>query len=779
MTARVTGDPFALECKAVSDRIRVRAFYGDEALGRTFDYQIFFTIAGDEALELAPEGVVGATAVLTIGDKARVEGRVAEIELLDLPHEASYRLRLVPDLWFLRHSLHSRVFVDKTFPEILELVLKAAAVAANSYELRLTGTYPKREHVCQYQESDLDFIQRWLEREGIHYFFDHGAAGSKLCFVDSPSAHSELRATPVAYHPFGSTDASSTDAFTSFRKVTSARPKHVTTSDYNYLTPATVIAETEAIAPELTASVTQWAENELDSAGAKAASRVRAERDKCEKARYLARGAALSIHAGFTFTLDRHPLAELNRSYLAVRARIAGQMVDQTGRGFAHEHPELNAQLGNLHRRDDSSPSTRDVQCVEVEAIAADVPFRLARTTPWPRANGLELARVDGPIDDDYAQLDEHGRYLVRLMMDENDSPSGKASTRVRQLQPHAGAPEGCHFPLRKGTEVLIAFVGGDPDRPVIAGAMPNAHDPSPVTSANHTQNVLVTGGLSRFEMEDQDGSQYVDVSTPPQNTFFHFGAHAGLGDHNIVMSTDGDGLVRTGGNRDVTIGGDQNEDVQQNLTEDYHANQTTHVAGAFSETIDAGSTQTIHAGLTQSITGGLQQTIDGGETRTVSGGVTETITGSRTQTITGSSAETVSAAQTQTISGAATITTSAKYTVKAAGGINLTSSGPINMLASSWTLNAPGGQTNLDDFFLSIASKNCKTYQVLFQPSIASIAIGVIEIGFIGYRRDEFTKKLEASGVVIQNSSVFKTDSMAHFTLISLFGHFGFLGLF
>src|SRR5262249_45353319 len=127
---------------------------------------------------------------------------------------------------------------------------------------------------------------------------------------------------------------------------------------------------------------------------------------------------------------------------------------------------------------------------------------------------------VDGAADSEYAQIDKHGRYKVRVMFDESDAADGKASMFVRMLQPHGGSPEGFHFPLRKGTEVHLLFLGGDPDRPVIAAVAPNAQTPSVVNADNHTKNVVHTGGNNRFELEDADGSQHIRLSTPTKGTF-------------------------------------------------------------------------------------------------------------------------------------------------------------------------------------------------------------------------------------------------------------------
>ncbi|WP_437294880.1 type VI secretion system Vgr family protein [Sorangium sp. So ce426] len=745
-------DLFTLSCDAIPGRPRVLALRGDEELGRCFEYDVCFHLEADDSLDLSPEGLLGEPCTLALGSDGtggvadagvtEIAGQIAEVELLEDAPSPVFRLRLVPALWFLRRSAHNRVFVDKAFPDILGEVLEKAGIAASTYALKLRKSYPKREHVCQYQESDLDFIQRWLEREGIYYFFDHKHQGSKLTFCDSAADHEPSSDHPIPYHPTIGADVSATRHLGFFCASQRALPAEVGEADYNYLTPDATIGASEPVAPGLSAKVRRWAPNELDQGGAARVAGLRAELEKSRRRRYLGAGRVLLLHAGFTFEIDRHPTFALNRAYLAVRLRRLGQIGERDGRLISFFQPEETAALAGEALR------------IEVEAIESDVQFRLPRITPWPRA-GLELGMVDGPGSDRYAQIDEHGRYLVKLMMDENASPAGKASTRIRMIQPHGGKQEGWHLPLRKGTEVLVTFIGGDPDRPVIAGAVPNRLTPSPVTRANNTQNVIETGGKSRLEIEDRDGQQYIDVSTPPEETFLHLGAHAGLGDHNVVLSTSGDGLIHTGGNRDITIGGDQNEDVKGKLTEAYHANQSTHVSAAFQETIDAGATQTIHAGLNQTITGGLKQSIQGGEKRTASGGVTETINGGRTQTINGGTTESINGAQSQTITGGAVVMSGGMYTVKADGGFTLKTDGPMNMLANSWLMNAPGGQTNIDNFFFAVANKDTKTYNILFRPNAININIAAIAAAATGARLDRVWRKFEGAGLVLQNNGI------------------------
>src|SRR5690606_24419065 len=147
--------------------------------------------------------------------------------------------------------------------------------------------------------------------------------------------------------------------------------------------------------------------------------------------------------------------------------------------------------------------SQEEVYRVEARAIDAQKQYRAPIKTPAPRVWGYENGVVDGEADSQYAQIDDTGRYKVKFHFDESDLKDGKASTYVRMMQPHGGGTEGFHFPLRKGTEVIFTFLGGDPDRPVIAGVVPNATTPSPVTEANHTKNILRTGSGSHLTIDD------------------------------------------------------------------------------------------------------------------------------------------------------------------------------------------------------------------------------------------------------------------------------------
>ncbi|XXT23203.1 type VI secretion system tip protein TssI/VgrG [Sorangium sp. So ce429] len=737
---------YELRADFLSANAHVVSFDGEECLNRPYRFSVLFRVPLEEGLALDIDGAAGTTARFVIHrestDEALVySGTVAGLDLVeDLERFSLLRLHLVPKLWRLGLGEHSRVFVDLPLPDILTRTLEAGGLTAADYELRLAGKYPALAHVCQLRESRLAFITRWLERAGAYYFFEQGEGQEKLVITDSKASHSVCQDRPVRFSQHAS-DVARQEALRTFRFRHEVLPRRVTVTDYSPLNPVLQVAGTADVMPGgAGGDIHLFKINEKLPDGARRHAGVQALQHLARRCVHRAEGRVFGLMPGFTFELIGHPRDELEQEYLVTEVR--------------HRGSAMAAVAGASGARDEAD-HREEYHCEVTVALAAEHWLPLA-VTPWPRIAGTVRGRVDGQADLDFAQLDAHGQYLVRLMLDESDAPDGAASTRIRMMQPHAGNPEGMHFPLRKGTEVQVAFLRGDPDQPVIAGVVPNATTPSPVTRANRTQNVLQTGGLNRLEIEDTKGSEYVDLSTPPEKTFLHLGAHAGLGTHNYVLSTSGDSSMHTGGNRDILVGGDQTEKVQGNVREAYHSTQTTTVDASLTETIDGGFTQTIHAGSTQTIDGGSTQTIDGGVTRTVTGGQKETLDGGRTQTITGSSKETVQGDVTQTITGGASITSPAGMNVVATGGFALSTPASITLIANGgFNLLAPGGQTRLDDDWTGVGGR--LEFHAPNQQVTARIRLDarLLYLEFIGAKIDAYGLKWTVGGTSKQGALV------------------------
>jgi type VI secretion system secreted protein VgrG len=404
------------------------------------------------------------------------------------------------------------------------------------YTFKLSGDYARLGHVCQYRESRLAFLWRRMEREGMYTYFEHGDGRERLIITDDRSCHEALSGAPVRYFRVSGAGARGVRGLRSFTCKHASIAGTVRVMDYDYLRP-TLDVTGEARASDRPEVVNLHGESFATPEEGSRLARVRAEELRARQVVFRGTGNVPVLRPGYTFELEDHPRSD--GAYLATELVHQGSAL-----GGLAEAREL---LGLVDDAD-------QVYRVDVVAIPAHVQFRPERRTPMPRIYGLEGAVIDGEADHDYAQLDEHGRYFVKLKIDESPAKDGKASMRIRMMQPHGGNPEGFHFPLRKGTEVLLAFEGGDPDRPVIAGVVPNAFTPSSVTATNSTKNVIHTGGGNRIQIEDLDGKQHVRISSPHLGSFLHLGAPNGS--HNWIGSTKGNSYAITGQDAETGVGG-------------------------------------------------------------------------------------------------------------------------------------------------------------------------------------------------------------------------------
>lgn len=468
-----------IEATSLAETLRVVSLRGTESLCRPYRFDVYVQIDGEASPDLARAVASRATLVLA-RDAAQprvFHGILSDVRLLvQTGTWALYQLTLVPKLWQLGLTRHSRVFTAQSVPGIITEVLESAGLTAADFELRLGGDYRDEELIVQYHESNLEFLHRWLEHEGLYYFFEQGDAAEKMVIVDRLSFHEPLQDRPVRYHPLLGGDHSAGEWFDSFAAHHHATVGEVKLADYDYVRPGLDVSAQSVASDQGFGELSVAGARFFDPTEAQRYAELRSDEIRAGQVLHHAAGTALHMSAGYRMELADHPNDSFNKSYLCTEVRhFCNQLPDGDDNGLRRlVQPEFD----ELYR-------------TELTAIDAQTQFRKARTTPWPRIQGYEHGTIDGEKDSPYAQIDEHGRYLVRFRFDESEPANGKASTYVRMMQPHGGTTEGFHFPLRKGTEVLFTFQGGDPDRPVIAGVVPNAITPSPVTTDNHTKNVI------------------------------------------------------------------------------------------------------------------------------------------------------------------------------------------------------------------------------------------------------------------------------------------------
>lgn len=503
------------------DTFQVVKFSGEEGLGEMFSFSIsLVSQKGDLDLRQA----VQQDATFTIHGREHDFPFKGILEHFELEHHYNalyfYKAVLRPKLWWLTLTQHNQLFLNKKSTDFIQSALQDGGLnPGQDFQLQLTGQYQPWEYVCQYGESHFNFISRWMEHEGMYYYFEPDTG--KLMITDSGDAHSAMKQVQsnngaVRYlPPSGLNRPRDVEALSSFSLRQHVLPGSVRIKDYNYRTPNLNIEGHADVSKQGGGEVFTYAEHVRTPSEANHLARLRAQELICGEKQYHGRGDTPAIRSGYTFQVQGHYLDDMNDAYLAVSVRHEG---DQTG----YLVSGLGMQLAPSHGEEGDEKLFYKNTFI---AIPANVQFRPRRMTPKPRLHGVMNAYVDAGGSGKYAEIDDQGRYKVILPFDLSGRKDGRASSWIRMAQPYGGADHGLHFPLHKGTEVLLTFIDGDVDRPIIAAAVPNPNHKSQISQENQTKAMLTTGGQNKIHFEDKEGSERILLQTPTTDAFFRIGA--------------------------------------------------------------------------------------------------------------------------------------------------------------------------------------------------------------------------------------------------------------
>ena len=465
------------------ETFQVISFSGEEALNDTYHFTLSLVSSTEN---LRPESVLGKEATFTL--TSRREGAPVSVPyrgvvgLFRVSHQilprTFYEATLVPELDRLDLSVYSEVYtVEKGIPGLLEEVLKEAGFTSRDYQFRTGDSYRPRSFVCQYRESLKNFLDRWCEREGIVNYFDHEGEGEKerIVFYDQPHQKPAWKRTLV-YRPPGDPDIGfSDDSLHGWSETRRRVPEKVVVSDYNYRKAALEIREEVEVPGGSSRGVVALdGMNLRTNAEARRQATLLSEMLRCRERVFSGQATATGIRAGTTVRVTRHFRPEMEGEFFVTRVRHEGSLAGST--------PE-RGDGGESHYQN------------FFEAIPADRPFRPERRTPWPRIEGMVEAQVEAEGSGRFAELNEYGEYKLRFYFALTRKKSQKGSGWVRLATPLAGSDNGMHFPLRKGTEVAVAFWGGDPDQPVIVGALHNSEGRNLISNSNPEKNMIRSAG--------------------------------------------------------------------------------------------------------------------------------------------------------------------------------------------------------------------------------------------------------------------------------------------
>ena len=490
---------------------------GEEGLSTLYQFEIEL-VALDS--ELAIDEVIQNPACFKIlRDRGEIQfhGMLYEFE----QHHQNgnycfYRAVLVPRLWWLSRTRENQVFLDTNTPDIIREVLKSADFTEEqdfSINLEKENNYPDFDYVCQYNESHLDFIKRLMEREGIYYYFEQTGNKEKLIITDTLNAHTDMEEGSLLYAPpSGMNEADDREVVRNFSCRQQIVPASVVLKTYNWEKRSTELECSAEVFEEGRGSVYIYGDSFKTQEDGHRLAGLRAQELNCWRESFFGDSSAPSLRPGYTFELEGHFRKSFNKpnlKYLIV--------------GISHEGTQPASLLTGFSGGA-AGPNEQSTYNNSFTALPSTVQFRPQRRTEKPRIHGTLNAEIDAPEDGSTPKLNENGCYKVKMPFDRAARQEGKASAWIRMMRPYAGADHGTHFPLHKGTEVLISFINGDPDQPVIAGAVANTNNADVVNNENETQCRILTSGKNKIEFEDKKDQEQILIESPYADSLLKLG---------------------------------------------------------------------------------------------------------------------------------------------------------------------------------------------------------------------------------------------------------------
>ncbi|HLL05055.1 MAG TPA: type VI secretion system tip protein TssI/VgrG [Myxococcaceae bacterium] len=557
------------------------------------------------------------------------------------------RVHVVPALWALSQRRDSFIFQEKTVPEILEEVLsEGLGPYERAYRLELNREFLPREYCVQYRETDLDFVLRLMEEEGLFFYFEHSGEKEELVLAEAneqcPSCETVGGNSITVKGPEAATaDDESVRHFDFGQRL---HTTSVVVRDFDWTQPALDLTR------RARGTDTQGKDRESYEypasllgpydAGAKKYKHeqqqevLRREAFHAQGKTGKGAGYVTGFTPGYMFELAGHGNPALDQWYLLTRVEHFGQAPEELTSDTHEEGKE----------------GSRERYRNTFECIPLDVAFRPERRRSRARMAGLQTATVVGPAGEEIF-TDEHGRIKVQFHWDRAGQKDEKSSCFVRVAQVWSGVGWGFVFLPRIGMEVLVDFLEGDPDRPLVVGCVYNGQNPPPYALPDQkTRSTIRTsstpGGEGFNELRFEDAADAEEVFLHAQKDFNEVVLH------NHSTSVKANQTNSVDGNQSESVGGDQSMSVKGKRTKTVDKDETTTVKGKRTETVEQDEKITVQATRTEEVTGQEKLTLHGGRDTTVNTLEKLNVTGRREETIGGNDDLTVTGDKTDHITG-------------------------------------------------------------------------------------------------------------------------------
>ena len=622
------------------DAVLLRAVSGQEAISQLFRFQLELS-SEDEAIDF--DAIVGKNVTIhvqTVDGERLWNGFISRFSQGGHDERFThYRAELVPWLWFLTRTADCRIFQEMTAPNIVKKIFED--LGFKDFALRLQSTYRKRDYCVQYRETDFNFVSRLMEEEGIYYFFefDKKAAKHTMILADGAPAHKPCEGQPKVSVSMAANGWRADDTITEWRVEQEYRPSAWTHTDFNFEAPSAPMMVT--VKEKGKFELYDYPGTYLNKGDGDTLARTRLEETLAFKNRVSGKSNCRSFVSGALVEATDHYRKDMNQKWLLT----------------AVYHQATMGATYYSGGDDEGFFYTNTFECVP-----ASVPFRPARATPKPNVQGCQTAVVVGPKGEEL-HTDKYGRVKVQFHWDREGKRDEHSSCWVRVSQPWAGKDWGAISIPRLGQEVIVDFLEGDPDQPIIVGRVYNAENmpPYPLPAGAHNMGMksksIKGGGYNEISISDTNATEGITVHAQynmgtvvehDQTTTVHNNRTETVdvdetitignnrtekvaNNEQILIGNDrsetvtSNETITVGGNRAYTVGSNSTDQVAANHSETIGANQSLNVGSARSESV--GTNRSVSVGLTDTNNIGLIQTTQIGVAGSVNAGVAYLIT--------------------------------------------------------------------------------------------------------------------------------------------------------
>jgi type VI secretion system secreted protein VgrG len=584
---------------------------GTEHLGRPFEFQL--DLASEDS-QIQFSDIVGQNVTVRLerseGSTRYFNGFVSRFtQVSNRGDGARYRATVVPWLWFLTRTADCRIFQAMTVPDIVKQVFRDAGFS--DFEDALTETHRTWEYRVQYRETAFQFISRLMEQEGIYYFFHHENGRHVLVLADSPSAHQPCIGCENLSCQFTGTPVSDREYISEWGVETRIQPGSVSLNAFDFRNTKKDLHARAQIPREHEGAdfeVYDYSADYTEAQDGERYARCRIEELHSQYEVATATSDARGIHPGGTFTVADHPRKDQNREWLV------------TGASYTITQSEFTSGGGGGDC----------VYSCSLAAIGATEPFRPARTGARPTIPGPQTALVVGPSGEEI-YTDEYGRVKVRFHWDRYGRADENSSCWIRVAHVWAGRQWGAIYTPRIGQEVIVEFLEGDPDHPIITGRVYNAQAMPPYDlPANKTISTLKSDttkggdGFNEIRFEDKKGQEQV---------FIHAQKNEDIVVENCKTESVGNNeTISIGNNRSETVG--KNEDLAVGENRTRQVGQNENIAIGANRDRQVGQNETINIGKDHARTIGKNETLAVGDSRSMTVGKDQSVSISKNDTL-------------------------------------------------------------------------------------------------------------------------------------------------